>query len=82
MFVKKRDEPCEVEQRSTETIDLVDDHAINPTSANIVKQLAERRTIHRSAREPAVVVAISQALPSLVALGFDVGRTRLALGVQ
>ena len=71
----------EVEQAAAKSIDFIDDHTVDPAGFDVGHQAFERWPIHVAAGETAVVVAVRQALPSLVLLRCDVGLARVALGV-
>lgn len=57
MFVEQGDDPREVQQRSAQAVDLVDDHAIDFSGTDVIDQRVERRPIHVTAGESAIVVA-------------------------
>jgi len=74
--------PREVQQRPAEAVDLVDDHAVDLPGLGVFEKPLEDRAFHISAGEPAIVVAIRQALPAFTPLAGDVVLTCLPLGVE
>jgi len=72
----------EIEQRPTQAVDLVDDHAIDFARLDIGQQPVEPRSVHVPAGVAAVVVLVGKAPPALVSLAGDEGLAGLALRVQ
>jgi hypothetical protein len=72
----------EVHQRAAETVDLVDDHAVDIAGLDVGEQPPEGGSLHVPAGEPTVVVSLGQADPALGFLASDVRLRRLTLGVE
>src|SRR5205823_7698262 len=62
--------------------DLVDDHDVDPSSPNIGEQVLRRGSLEIAAREPAIVIAVSRQMPTLVLLAANVGLAGFALRRQ
>ena len=73
---------CEVGERAAQPVHLVDDDHVDATALDIAQQPLQRGAIHAAAGESAVVVAVADKDPALVFLALDVGKRRLALGVE
>jgi hypothetical protein len=69
----------EVEERSRQAIDLVDDHDVDALGVDIVEEALERRALDVGAREAAVVIAPVDQRP---ALALRVRLTGFMLGVE
>ena len=82
MRIEQFDHLGEVGERPGQAVDLVDDHDIDETLADIGEQTLQRRPLHRAARKPAVVVCGLDELPAFAGLALDERLARLALGVQ
>ena len=61
---------------------LVDDDHVDAAGADLAEQPLQRRSLHRSAREAAIVVAGRQAAPAFMGLALDVSLGCLALAVE
>ena len=82
VVVERLHDPREVEKRTAQAIDLVDDHAVDFAGVNIGQQAIEGRPIHAAAGEAAIVVVIRQTHPAFVLLAGDERLGRLALGIE
>ena len=82
MAVEDIDDAREVQQRSRQPVHLVDDHAVDPARLHLGHQPPKRGALHAPPGEAAVVVAIGQQDPALVALAGDKRLGRLALSVE
>jgi len=67
----------EVEERAAQAVDLVDDHHVDLAGLDVREQALQRRSFDVAAGEAAVVVALGQRLPALVAHGADVELRRV-----
>lgn len=81
-LVKHLHHPREVTERTAQPIDFINNHHINASPVDVIKQLLEPRPFHRATRETAVVVLLLDQLPALVLLALDVIDARLTLGVE
>src|SRR5690606_31263996 len=63
--VEDLDDLREVRETAREPVDLVDDDDIDPVLADVIKQSAQPRPIHRAARPSAIIIGGWQQLPSL-----------------
>ena len=72
----------EVEQRSAQAVDFVDDDAVNAPGVNVVQEALQGGPVHIGSGEAAIVVGAGQAEPAFVALAGDIGFRRFALGIQ
>src|SRR5271165_5948751 len=72
----------EVGERPRQPVDLVDDDHVDLAGQDIVQQLLKGRSLHRTSRKAAVVIALPDEPPSLMGLALDVGLRRLALVVE
>ena len=72
----------EVEKRAAESIDLVDDHAINLAGLDVFHQSLERRPFDVATGEASVVVAIGYEFPALIGLAANVRLTSVALRIE
>jgi hypothetical protein len=72
-------DPNEVQQAATESVDLVDDHAIDVTGVDFGKETLERRTLHISTAETTIIVPLGEGQPSLTG---DVRLSCLALDIE
>jgi len=82
MRVEQFDQLGEVGERPRQPVNLVDDDHVDLAGPDVVQQLLERRPLHRTAREAAVVIAFADELSSLTGLAFNVGLGSLALVVE
>jgi hypothetical protein len=82
MLLKHGHHLGKVDQRAAETVDLVDDHHVDPAGLYVRQQCLKRRPFHIAARVTAVVVMRWQALPGVARLPEHVRFTSLALGVE
>ncbi len=73
---------CEVHERPAESVDLVDDHAVDLAGFDIGEQSLECRTLHVAARKSTVVVMIGKANPTFVLLAGNVRVGAVALGIK
>ena len=73
MLVKELNQLGEVGERSGEAIHLVDDDHVDATGSDLAEQPLQRRSLHRSAREAAIVIAARQAAPAFMGLALNVG---------
>ena len=71
-----------VGQRSRQPIHLIDNHQVDPLGPDVVEQPGQGRTVHRAARDTAIVVEGRQRPPSLMTLTEDVGLASLTLRMQ
>src|SRR5215472_7986187 len=53
-------------KRAGQPVDLIDNHGIDPPRGDVGEEPLQRRSIHRHAGEPAVVITSTQAHPALV----------------
>src|SRR5271170_2522162 len=67
---------------SGSAVDLVDDDDIDPSRREIGEQLLQSGPIDRGAGEPAVVISLGQAYPTLVPLAVYEGLAGLTLRLQ
>jgi hypothetical protein len=72
----------EIKQRATESVDLVDHHAIDLARFDVGDQASQSGAVHVSAGKSPVVVILRQTLPTLVGLAFDVCLPGLSLSIQ
>ena len=82
MSLEDFEHPREVQQRSTQPVDLVDHDALDLPGFNVRDQTPKRGAIHVPARETTVVVLVRHAIPALAGLALDVRLARFPLGVQ
>src|SRR5262245_3481289 len=82
VFVKRLHDPGEIEERPTESIDFVDNDAIDLSGGDVRQQPIEARPVHAATRKPAVVVVLGQAGPTFVLLAGNVRLARFALRVE
>src|SRR5215472_654580 len=80
--VKQLDHLGEVSERAGKPIDLVHHDDIDEPFADVVQQALQRRTLHCSSREPAVVIVRLDQPPALTVLTLDEGLACFALRVQ
>jgi hypothetical protein len=80
--IEDLDDLGEVGQRAGEPVDLVDHDNIGLALTDVGEQLLQCRPLHIAAGAPAIVIALRQAGPALMALAFDESFAGLALGVQ
>src|SRR5215471_17103233 len=76
------DDLGEIGERAGQPVDLIDDHGIDPPRSDVGEEPLQGRSIHRRAREPAIVIASGQAHPALVPLAVDERLAGLALRLQ
>src|SRR5271166_1428256 len=76
------DQLGEVGERPRQPVNLVDDDHVDLAGPDIVQQLLERRPLHRTSREAAIVIAFADKLPSLMGLALDVSHRGFALVVE
>ena len=69
-------------ERPRQPVDLVDDDHVDLVGQDIVQQLLKGRSLHRTSRKAAVVIALPDEPPSLMGVALDVGIRRLALVVE
>src|ERR1700722_697538 len=82
MGVEQFDQLGEVGERAGQPVDFIDNDHVDPVSANVIKELLERRPFHRAARVAAVVVVGPDQLPAFMSLALDVGFRGLPLIVE
>src|SRR5215218_8530954 len=80
--IEELDQLGKVGERSGEAIHLVDDDHVDAAGPDLAEQPLQRRSLHRSAREAAIVVAARQAAPAFMGLALDVSLGCLALAVE
>ena len=80
--VKGLDQAREVHQRAAQTVNLVDDHHIDPALLDIAQEPLQCRPLQRAARETPVIVVVSHQGPALGALGGGIGHAAVPLGVE
>src|SRR3984957_1446032 len=61
---------------------LVDDHRVDPSRRDVLKQLLQSGPIHRRAGEPTVIISRPQADPAFMPLAVDEGLAGFALRLQ
>ena len=66
--VEDLDDSCEVEQGSTEAVDLVHHDAVHRPSLDRCQEPLQSRAIHIAAGVPAIVKMVGDHLPALVLL--------------
>src|ERR1700686_3731790 len=82
VLIEQLDELGEVGQRPGQAIDLVDHDDVDPALLDVGEQFLQRWPFHRAPGEPAIVIMISDHLPSLMGLALHICRRRLALSVE
>ncbi len=82
MGVKQLHELGEVGERPGQSIDLVDDHNVDPPLPDVGEQLLQAGSVQAAAGEAAIVIMISDQFPPLMGLALDVGLRGLALSVK
>ena len=80
--IEDLDDLDKIGKRAGQPVDLVDDDGIDPTRRDVGEQPLQSGAIDRRAGEPAVIISLGQAYPSLVALAGDEGLAGLALRLQ
>ena len=80
--VEQFDHAGKIGQRTGQPVDLVDHHHINLVSRDIGQQAFERRALHRTAGDPAVVIPRRKAAPAFAFLALDEGFAGFPLGVE
>src|SRR4051812_28678189 len=82
MVFEELHQPGEIQQRTAQSIHLVDQYAINLAGLYAREKLLQCGTIDGCAAEPAIVVAFADCRPALLAVAHNAGFGRLALGLQ
>ena len=80
--VQRLDDAGEVRQRPGQPVDLVDDDHIDQPLAQIGQQPLQGRSLHRAAREAAIVVSGLHQLPAFMGLTLYIGLAGLPLGIE
>ena len=80
--VEDLDHLCEVGQRSGQAVDLVHDHDVDETMADVFEQLLQGRPLHVPAGETAVIVSRLDESPTFALLALDKGLAGFTLCVQ
>src|SRR5204863_3130644 len=75
-------QPCEIEERPAEPVDLIDEDAIHTARFDVVEETPQGRALQVSAAEPSVVVPVRNELPAGLLLARDIGFGRLALRMK
>jgi hypothetical protein len=73
---------CEVRERGRQSVDFLDQHDVDESSADIVEQLLQRRSFHVAARKSAVIMCALDKTPALTGLTPNEGFARFTLGMQ
>ena len=76
------DQLGKIGERTGQPIDLIADDRVDPAGLDILDQPLQCRALQGAAAVPAIVVAVVERDPALVALAVDVSRAGLALGVE
>ncbi len=80
--IEALDDLGKIGERAGQSVDLVDDHDIDPPHRDVSEQLLQSRPSHRGAGEPAVIISRGEAHPSFVPLTVDEGLAGFALCLQ
>ena len=72
----------EIEERSTQPIELVTDHDVDGARIDIGEETLQRRPLHVGARVATVVVGLRQADPAGLNLALNEGLARRPLGIE
>src|SRR5690606_28972308 len=72
----------EVEERTRQPIDLIDDYEIDLTGVDVLQELLKCGTLEIGAGEATVIVALGQERPSVMGTARDVLLAGLALGIE
>jgi hypothetical protein len=72
----------EVSQAAGEPVDLVDDDRVEEPGLDVRHQRLEPGPLHRSTREPAIVIGPRKELPAFVLLSQDERLAGLPLGMK
>ena len=76
------DDLGEIGKRPGQAVDLVDNDDLNLPGLNVLQKPLERRPLHRTAGQAAVIVHVAKRDPSGMTLAHDIGLARLPLGVE
>lgn len=82
LLVERPHDPREVEQRSAEPVDLVDDHAVDFAGLDVGQQTKHCRSFEVASRVPAVVVTIGKRDPAFLRLAGDVAFRGIPLRIE
>src|ERR1700726_300437 len=82
VLVEAVHEPCEIEQRPAQPVNLIYNHAIEAASLDVFEQLLQARPIETAAAEASVVVLVHHQCPAQLFLAFDIGFGSLALRMK
>jgi hypothetical protein len=82
VFIEGLHDSREVQQRSTQSVNFVDDNAVDASGLDILEETVQGGAFQASTRESAIVVAIRQAFPAFVLLASDKRLGRFTLGMQ
>ena len=72
-LVELSDDAREVQQRPAQTVYLINDDTVDPSSLDLLEQPMKRRTVHVGSREAAVSVDLWECSPTFPSLTLNVG---------
>ena len=75
-------EPCKIQQRPAEPVDLIDNHAIDAASFDVGKQLLQGRPLQAASAEATVIIAIAKPNPAQMFLALNESFGCLPLRLQ
>ena len=82
MLVEELDQLCEVRQRASKAVDLVDDDDVDLAEFNLRQKHLQGRTIKRCSGKRPVVIMIGDEAPTFMCLALDIGLAGFALSVE
>ncbi|MPM54196.1 hypothetical protein SDC9_100970 [bioreactor metagenome] len=82
VLIEERQQTGEVQQRTRQTVQFVDDHRVNPPCPDVVQQTLQRGPFQIAAAESAIVITFRKALPVSMFLAEDERLPGFALGIE
>ena len=82
MFFESLDNAGEIDQRSTQPVNLVDDHAFDSAVANVIQEMFKGGPIQATTAKATIVITLRKGNKPFAALAGDKGLRGLALRIE